>query len=247
MRHSFLIAAFSLLSTALPAFAADLVVNEPAPTTPVSAIDWSGFYVGASAGYASGTVDYTVQGYDNGVSLGNLMYQEGSFDSDGWLGGLQAGYNIQTGNLVFGLEGDVNWTNVSGSTTRNDSTITSTLDTLSSIRGRVGVAFDNLLLFGTAGWAYGTGTIDVTNIDGDDDTLNSEDFTANGWTAGAGAALALDNNWSLTAEYRYTSLDLDQVEFGAPVQFGGSADGDYLAVNGSSDIHLVKVGLNYKF
>lgn len=241
-----LIATAALISTALPALAADLQVEQPAIVAD-SGIDWTGAYIGASVGYAKGTIDWTAQGYDAGTSLGILAYQEGSFDASGWLGGVQAGYNLQTGNLVFGLEGDVNWTDITGSETRNDSEITSTLETLSSLRGRFGVAFDKVLLFASAGWAYGTGHIDVSNIDGQDGTLNTEDFTANGWTAGVGAALALDNNWSLTAEYRYTTLDNDEVQFGAPVQYGNSADGDYLAVNGTADFHLFKVGLNYKF
>jgi outer membrane immunogenic protein len=226
------------------AHAADLIVMEPEPMAVMpSAHDWSGAYVGVSGGYGMGTVDWDGEYFLNDVGVGG---EDGSYDIAGWLFGVQAGANMQMDSFVLGIEGDISWTNLSGEgdpIDPQDATPTvpsGSIEWLGTLRGRAGVAIDQVLLYGTAGLAYGTGSIELTNLDGDGDDRTA-DITAPGYVVGFGAEVALDDNLSIKGEYTYTSLTMDEVEFGAV------PPADYLAVNSEIAIHAFKVGLNYSF
>lgn len=242
MRHSLILATAALLSTALPAFAADLMVSEPAPAVS-SGYDWSGAYVGVFGGYSAGTVDWTGEYFDGNTSLGAT---DGSFDADGWLVGGTIGANMQSGAFVFGVEADIAWSNISGDGEAIDgpgpdaSYPSATVDYLGTLRARAGIAADSALFYVTGGLAAGGGDISITNVDtlGDD---RSESFTATGWAAGAGLEFALADNVSLKAEYLYTSLSTGDVDFGSGPDF------DSLIVNGDLTSNTVKIGLNYGF
>ncbi len=235
----------SLIAMASTAYAADLIIEEPAaPIVSAAAYDWSGVYVGASAGFASGTVEWTGEYFDDlGASLGE---ETGSFDASGWALGLQAGANVQFDSIVLGVEADVSWTDISGEgdpidPTDLDPSVPSTqIDWISTIRARAGVAVDQVLLYGTAGVAFAGGSLDITNLDGAGDD-RSADLSAIGWTAGLGAEFAVTENVSIKGEYTYTALTLDEVEFGDVLP------AEYLAVNSDLNIHAVKVGVNYSF
>jgi outer membrane immunogenic protein len=158
-----LLASFALIGSAA---AADLPVK--APIAPVWI--WDGFYVGANVGYswgrASGTdVTAPFPGFPSSP--------DGNFN--GWLGGLQAGRNWQSGNWVFGIEGDIQITGEKGSSTNSGSTarlveagsdfndiFTQTLSGdrklpwFATLRGRIGGLIDpTTLLYGTGGLAVG--------------------------------------------------------------------------------------------
>jgi len=235
----------SLIAMASTAYAADLIVDEaPAPVVSAAAYDWSGFYIGASAGFASGTVDWTGDYYDASDLL--LGGEEGSFDVSGWTLGLQAGANVQFDSFVLGVEGDISWANIEGEgdpidpLSADPSIPSTTIDWIGSLRGRAGVAVDQILLYGTAGFAFAGGTLGITNLDGAGDDRET-DITATGWTAGVGAEFAVTDNVSLKAEYLYTSLTADEEEFGDVLP------ADHLTTNADIGIHSVKVGLNYSF
>ncbi len=103
--------------------------------------------------------------------------------SSGWLGGAYAGYNFQVNpNWVVGLEGDIVATNKSSNGW--DSTL----------RGRVGYAYDRYLFYGTGGLAFG----DIKN--------GGASATKTGWTLGAGIEAALTSNMTARLEYRHTDL-----------------------------------------
>lgn len=235
-------ALLSALSTG--ASAADLLITEAEPIMAVpSAHDWSGAYIGVAGGYGMGAIDWTGEYYLNETGVGST---DGSFDIAGWAVGMQGGANVQMGSFVLGIEGDISWTNISGEgdpidPNNADPTVPSgQIDWLATVRGRAGVAVDQVLLYGTAGLAYGVGSIGLTNLDGADDDRVA-DMTAPGWVVGVGAEVALDDNLSLKAEYAYTALTMDEVEF------GNVPPADYLAVNSDIAIHTFKVGLNYAF
>lgn len=239
-----LLSSAAIVMMAGAAHAADLIVSEPAPMAPVmSAHDWSGAYVGLSAGFGTGTVDWTGEYFAGGVGQGEGT---GSYDISGWLLGAQAGANMQMDNFVLGIEGDISWTNLSGEGDPIDPldatpTVPSgSIDWLATLRGRAGIAFDQVLLYGTAGLAYGAGSIELTNLDGAGDDRTA-DITAPGWVAGIGAEFAIDDNLSIKGEYTYTKLTMDEV------QFDDVPPADYLAVNSDIAIHTFKVGLNYSF
>ena len=237
------------LASSTAAFAGGMsepvVMIEPA-AAPVmaSSHDWSGFYAGANLGMNSGTTDYDGQYFLGGVATGPAA--TGAFDLDGSTAGLQAGYNMQSGNMVYGIEGDMNWGEVSGTgdpidPLALDPTVpSSTLDQMGSIRARVGFTTGNVLLYATAGWASASGTMGLTNLDGVGDDRTA-DITANGWTGGIGAEIALSDRLSVKGEYLDSRLTMDEVQFGAVLP------ADYLAVNGTVDVKTFKIGLNYAF
>src|SRR4051812_37348640 len=109
LRLSLLAIAFGLVNT-LPVIAADLPVKAPAvrPTVvPVSYPMWSGFYLGAHAGWARVEEERTEVFDPSGGFPSGFRF---CCDRDGFIGGVQGGYNWQTGNWVWGVEGDWSWT-----------------------------------------------------------------------------------------------------------------------------------------
>lgn len=170
-----------LASTALvgAASAADLARKAPPPyvaVAPVQAVNWSGMYIGAFAGYGWGNTDWT------GIASNSV---------DGWLGGGQIGFDQQFGQFVFGVQGDFAGTDIQA----NSGPYTNKTKWLSSATGRVGVAVDRALLYvkGGGAWeeldsaAWGT----------------TASKTRSGWTVGGGIEYALAPHWSTFAEYNY--------------------------------------------
>jgi outer membrane immunogenic protein len=221
-----------LLSTALPAAAADL----PAPSAPPSfealAHDWSGVYVGGNVGYTYGTSAAT---YDNSLLAAFAI----SSNPAGWSIGLGLGANQELANgLVLGVDGDINYGSITSTIPdtlaaallRPGNTITSNTDWSGSIRGKVGFAAGQLLPYLTAGLAVANASVSAT------DGPVSQSAILAGWTAGAGLEYAIDENWSAKAEYLYTDL-------GTHTWFSGQV---YSSTSHSTS-STVRVGLNYKF
>jgi outer membrane immunogenic protein len=230
----------SLIAMASTAYAADLIIEEPAaPIVSAAGYDWTGLYVGVFAGASNGTVDWTSQ-YDD-EDIGESP--EGEFDVDGWLGGVAIGANLQTGMFVLGVEGDIAWADISGEgdIVDSDSVASLNVDYIGTVRARAGVAFDSVLLYATGGFAYAGGSIGISEIDGTIDA--SEDTTFTGYTVGVGAEVAVTENISIKGEYLYTALTADTTDFDA-VEYNL---GDDLHVDGDVDSHTFKIGLNYSF
>jgi outer membrane immunogenic protein len=177
MKRVFL--ALSLLSAmSAAATAADMPVK--APPAAVVATSWTGFYVGANAGYGWGhttTTDATTNDFASNILLGTAVFTglpqdravtRTDFRQQGATGGFQVGYNWQVGRrMVLGVETDFNLSGLRGSgnvTTEliPNSTITQTLNTSQKVnwfgtaRARLGfLATPTLLVYGTGGLAYG--------------------------------------------------------------------------------------------
>lgn len=200
-------AAFIALTPA--AFAADM----PIAQAPVEAMvvdrasfDWSGFYIGAFGGYGFGESD------DAGL---------GASDLEGALAGGTVGYNHQIGQWVVGLEADGAW---SGIDNEDDNlAYDASIDWLSTVRGRVGFAFDNFLVYGTGGAAIGEVSTEVGGIEDSD--------TRVGWAAGGGVEAAVTDNISIKGEYLYVDLGDEELN---------GADVDINA-------HTIRGGINYRF
>jgi outer membrane immunogenic protein len=167
-------AAFAVASgaTATQTSAADL---DFMPPPPVFQPTWAGFYVGGHLGYGETKFDFR-QNVDIFTEADLLVVPpslntfRGSVSPDGLVGGIQAGYNWQVNSLVFGIEGDISFTDWGQSTVLFDTdagdmggpfeegfargTSKGDVDFLASIRGRVGYAFDSVLLYGTGGIAW---------------------------------------------------------------------------------------------
>ncbi|TPQ34197.1 hypothetical protein C2U70_17720 [Bradyrhizobium guangdongense] len=210
-----LLASASLLalSTFAPAKAADLAARPytKAPAPLAAVYNWTGFYLGAVGGYAqeNASGDPKMKG--------------------GFVGGT-VGYNWQTSNIVFGLEADGAWADVNASATALGITVASKTDALGTVRGRVGVAFDQVLLYATGGYAWIDNKISVTALGL---TVSDSKFHS-GWTAGAGVEAFIAPQWSVKGEYLYRSL-------AGETYFGGAVP------TGTLNFHSIQFGVNYHF
>ncbi len=279
-----------------PAGAADILLKAPPPP----AWTWAGPYIGGNVGYSWGRdrTDYTDSSTDtvvltdllgdgitprsggsNGETTVTTAAAAGgtSGDMDGWLGGLQLGYNWQTDSLVFGLETDIQWTGEkddpafcsvagcpAGSFTGTNAT---KLPWFGTVRGRLGFSsnpmWGPLLLYVTGGLAYGRIEEAYTmGLTGGPLSAVNADATRAGWTVGGGGEARLGHsNWSVKLEYLY--MDFGSVSgsasaAGAPVVTPILINSDFdrfltttTATTGTASTHvtdqLVRVGLNYHF
>src|ERR1700731_1892020 len=133
-----------------PALGADLPYAK-APMAVAPVYDWTGFYVGGFGGGGYGN-----HNLDNALGFAGAANFTVNYSSQGELAGGEAGYNVQSGRYLFGVEGDLFWANIKGNDAfalgSNDATNLSWGGTL---RARSGITLDRLLLFFTGGWAYG--------------------------------------------------------------------------------------------
>jgi len=226
MRTS-LFALSALVLVSVPAQAADLnwASNSPASVySPTSAAQWTGFYAGISGGYGWGT---TV----NSPALAGGLTDN---NSNGWVLGGQAGYNMDMGGFVLGGEADLQWTNIGYSEPIAGGTFTAKTDMFGTLRARAGIPVGQVMPYATLGVAYGRGSATV-------DTGVTTTQTANhfGWTAGVGLEAQATANLSFKAEYLYVDLG-SQAYNGLPAPAAGPRDI-------TQRFSVVRAGVNYKF
>jgi outer membrane immunogenic protein len=227
-------AAAILLST--PTLAADLA---PMPAEPVAPaylpFTWTGFYVGVHAGYAWGDEDD-----DLDDQFRDVRDDAASFDVDGFFGGAHAGYNVQFGSLVIGVEGDVDFSAADGdndfSAFGGDITGDLSLEAnwQASLRARAGFAIDRALVYATGGVAFANADLEFEG-DFDGPFSFSDDQTFTGWTIGLGVEYAFTDNLIGRLEARYTDFgdqDFDLEE--------GTVNVDWTQTS-------VMAGVSYKF
>jgi outer membrane immunogenic protein len=217
------VGAFALAVLAGPAGAADLPPRYAAPmVTKAPAFapvyNWTGFYIGINGGGGWGRSRWdTADG----------------FNTSGWLAGGTAGYNWQVGQAVFGVEGDVDWANIKGSTNTLCPLGCNTQDSwLGTVRGRLGYAFDRFLPYITGGLAVG-------DIQASRPGFAGVTQTNAGWTAGGGIEFAAAGNWTLKAEYLYVDL--------GNVNCGFSCNTVFPTDNVTFKTNIFRGGVNYRF
>ena len=216
-----LLASACLFALAAPASAADLAARPytKAPVAAASVYNWTGFYLGVVGGGA--------------WEDANSPRMQGGF-----VGGT-AGYNWQTGNVVFGVEADGAWADASASAAGTvivpgigaiPASVSSKTDAMGTVRGRIGWAVNNVLLYGTGGYAWVDNKISATlgGLSVSDSKFHS------GWTVGAGVEAFFAPQWSVKGEYLYRSL-------GGESYFSGALP------TGTLNFHTVQVGVNYHF
>ncbi|MBF9232491.1 outer membrane protein [Microvirga alba] len=229
-----LLSSVALLSLTAGAMAADLPSRRAAPVPVVAvvpAFSWTGFYLGANAGYGWNTSNDKV--FVNGLGL------VGGNNRGGFVGGGQIGYNYQMGMFVVGVETDLQYADLGG---RDNSVLflnpalvgfrkNSSDNYFGTVRARAGVAFDRALVYATGGFAYG-------DVGG-----NSFGGSSNGgWTLGGGVEYAFTNNLTAKVEGLYVNLDRKSNN---AVILGLNNLG---AVNNkNNEFGVVRVGVNYKF
>ncbi|MDB5594985.1 MAG: hypothetical protein JWM36_1946 [Hyphomicrobiales bacterium] len=217
------------------ASAADLPSRTRAPVYVAPPVfTWTGFYVGAVAGYGFGTQKST------------SIFVPGSVNvrTDGVVGGVTAGYNYQVASFVFGLEADIMGSAQKGSGSAIDplsaspSVPSGKIDWMGTVRGRVGYAIDKLLIYGTGGLAVGGVKGTLTNVIGAGDN-RSVSGTQYGWVLGAGLEYAITSNISAKIEYLYADLGKKSYTLVGPFT--------NIPLSTAVKSQVVRAGLNYRF
>ena len=233
-----------------------------------SAWTWAGFYVGGTIGYGWGKSN-TDTAFSDPVSAGQLFATSESRKLEGAIGGAQGGYNWVAGNILAGVEADLNY---AGQRARmragcpgevcnpalvgivGDPSVLAIseqgqkLEWFATLRGRLGATVTpDALAYVTGGLAVGevmtAGT--VFGFDGDGNPVNtivSSHNTKAGWTVGGGIEGRLAGNWTAKLEYLY--LDLGSVST-VPTPAANSTVA--VAFNSRVTDNIVRAGINYKF
>jgi len=236
----------------------------PPPAIVVVPFTWTGFYAGVvvGAGLDNSTTRYVggsqVQTWINA----GLVPLSQDVAKSGVTAGIEGGYNFQVGPLVTGIEGDFSYLGIGRSSTSTvttagpggvtyTSTSTGSEHWIATVRGRLGIAVDRFLVYGTGGIAFGdyqsSGTLTTTPTTVNAALTNSWQgdtrFNMPGWTIGLGAEAAIIDHVTIKAEALYYSfgrktynLDQNLVGTANPVVKTAHADG-----------LLARIGANYKF
>jgi outer membrane immunogenic protein len=219
------------------ALAADVPLPAAEPVRPPIIYDangpytnWAGAYLGLNGGYGLGSSQWTL-----GL-LGTSV-----FDTSGFLFGGTVGFNYPISVVMIGLEGDVDWSGLSGSAANcavNASGAAAACQTKSNLlgtaRARVGYALDRTLIYVTGGAAIAPVQAGLNPPS----TFDSA--TKLGWAAGAGAEFAFSGNWSAKVEYLYIDLAMSSCSTAANC---GTAAGSSVAFTEN----VVRGGFNYRF
>lgn len=224
------------------AFAAGLLVATQAQAQgPERAYSWTGFYAGIHGGQAWGDQSYTNTGTPSQNFSGGIY-------------GAQLGYNLQTSNIVWGIEADIS-NGKQKDSVRDGNYIVETgeIGAQGTIRGRLGLAVGRTLPYLTAGYAWARVTQGescpadpaavVAGFCKTHGPFNlSGTNTQSGFVWGGGVEHAISHNWSLRLEglhtvYRASTYILGPDATAAPLP--------------PSEAHLkttqIRVGINYRF
>jgi outer membrane immunogenic protein len=229
-----------------PLAAGSFAAVPPRPATPLS---WTGFYAGLNAGYGVGRNRST-----ESVNAGAQTNEQFTLAPTGWLAGGQAGYNWQpSANWLLGAETDWQWTNQRDSVCINfctsnfagtgvtvSSTVEQKIRWLATLRGRVGYAQNDWLLYVTGGAAWGRTTENLIFQSGGATVTGTFNHTKGGYVVGGGSESRIAGNWTAKLEYLY--IDLGTVTDVLPLALGLAQ-----TVNIKVQDHIFRAGLNYQF
>jgi outer membrane immunogenic protein len=231
------IALASAVGLSVSAQAADLGRREPYYQEPayVASTKWSGGYIGGHLGasWTSGSADLSTNYF------GHTSATHEDLGETAFIGGIHGGYNFQAGAFVYGIEGDGSWGG--------------NVDYLASIRGRFGVAANNLLFYGTAGVAFSgqtvSGSITNTNYLANQFIVSrtesyNMDSSQTGFVVGGGAEVKLSPNWSIGVEGLYYGFDGMSTHRNYSV---GDAGGVDFNADAGADVSVVRGRISYHF
>jgi outer membrane immunogenic protein len=225
--------------------AADLPVYTKAPRP--APYNWTGFYLGIEGG----------AGWGNAEQTDATPFTSGTYQPNGGFIGGTIGYNWQFTNWVLGLEGDAAWADIAASTPGTDQLATThaaggalgcgglnqicqaKLESIETVRGRVGYAFGYVLPYVTGGLAVGS----LHGQEGDvavNGAFGSGTSTVVGWTAGAGVEAMILPRWTVKLEGLYTDFGNKQIFTDT---IGGKSFGESIKFTPA----FLKLGVNYKF
>lgn len=215
MRNALLCGVAALALAVTSAQAADMAAKGPSVMSPVPMYNWTGLYAGAHLGGISGDFKSNVP-----IGIPGPLDDSGSV-----MGGLQIGYNWQFANpWVLGIEWDVSGIDVRAAT----GALAFQENWMSTLRGRVGYAWDRYLLYFTAGtaWTHVKATA----------AAGTTDRSVTGLAIGGGLEGALAwPNWTLRGEFLYVNVPLETYLIGAT------------RIDGGSDNYIARFAVNYRF
>ena len=208
---------------------------------------WTGYYLGAYGGYSGGrdaVRDNSAVPYD-APSANSFNLHDGGYTVGGVLG-----YNYQIDSLVLGVEGDVgvasfSKSGIAGNAVAGDVRAGVHADFIATLRPRIGVAFDQALIYGTAGFAIANlstsindsctvGRCNPNTISAGNDTIKL------GYAVGAGLEYMFSRHWTTKVEFIHTVFDGIKTS-------GVGANGNSYAWNHDVREEAVRAGVNYKF
>jgi outer membrane immunogenic protein len=232
-----LLSVTSLSTLASVSFAADMAapVYKAVPPAAVHSYSWTGFYVGAHAGFG-GT--WLAGSGPNGSAEGILP---------GPIAGGQLGFNYQVMQFVAGVEGDFSWSNMRISSPISGGSVYIKDNYFATLAGRLGYSLERITVFGIALnpiLIYGKGGVAFVQ---EDWTITSNNaaavgtFDRHGWMVGGGVEYALWGNWSVKAEYNY-------YDFGTLHEtLTRKNAANFIVGNVDAHSHLGKAGINFRF
>jgi len=203
-----LFAGAALVAFTSAALAADPVVD--------TGSDWSGYFLGVQGGHSWSDLEY------DGLGIQDEAELEGPF------GGLYYGRNWQSGDVVYGLEGSVSVAHMKKEFMIDFPVVEPGVRAFTTNRAKIGMAFDNFLVFVAGGVSLAS-----LEIEG---SLGDDDVWALGWTAGGGVEAKLAEHWSARVEYLYVDYSRETFFEGTISEIDAEVDG-----------HLVRGGIAYRF
>jgi outer membrane immunogenic protein len=261
-----LLSTVALVGLTMTAGAADLprrtVAPMVAPVVAVPVFTWTGFYVGVNAGYAfNADSSATTVGTPGFQALVPLGIAPSSLDTggDGFIGGAQIGFNYQFGLFVAGVEADLQYVDSGKRSTFVGAPVLGTqlatsaeseLEYLGTVRARLGVAFDRVLVYATGGLAYGDVSLNASVNGVQVPAVAWNGSTSDiqvGYTIGGGVEYAFTNNLTLKAEYLYYDLGDQTVRTTPNALAAAVAPGVAYDARVETSGHIARIGLNYKF
>lgn len=242
-----------VISAAVVAFGFPAAAN-------AQAHDWSGWYAGVNAGEGQEAdfdlgavleIDPATDFFPAPLAGGDFPTNR-TFSGDGFVGGVQAGYNVQNGPFVLGGEVDlqksdigstISIANAPGGAVNNPDGFTDLdfgVDYFATARARAGYAFDRLLVYGTGGVAHGKVEFDRNYRVGAGEVRDSASANRTGWIYGAGAEFALTDNLSLRGEYSKVDLGSDSFDT-------SYSDGTIGRATIDTTFDVLRAGVNFSF
>ena len=242
--------------------AADMPIKAPSILPPLS---WTGFYIGANGGYGWGHQNVNIAGtppFD--AFVGSAIDPVIAANPNGFLGGLQAGYNYQFNSVLLGVESDLDWSDIQKKQTDNrtaagfGTTLFTTsgeqkLDMFGTVRGRLGWALDNWLVYATGGLAYGHASLSTVTGSTTSDPFCSP-FGFSDCTSGSSSKMLTGSVWGGGVEWNFTGKWSARVEY-LFYNLGSISFTSANALNPVNPYHssvdfrgnIARVGLNYSF
>jgi outer membrane immunogenic protein len=268
-------AAFASAAFATKTLAADMPLK--APPRVAAPVNWSGIYIGGHVGYGWADKDFSLPDIA-GEKFGDC-YGKDQFCYDftklggpvlsqnlkGFLGGVQGGFNVQSGAFVLGIEGQFSWTGMKEDsqaklgefrffdcwthiTKEIDLKARAEVNWVATIAGRIGYAFDRALIYAKGGVAFADQDYSWVVNKGDRELATAKfSETRTGWMVGGGLEWALWQNWSAKIEYNFMDFGSDTLNAVANVCHHGECSKTNVRVDIDEQMHVVKVGVNYRF